>query len=129
MNPLRMAAVGTVTLALVLYSIGTVRLQRARRATAPARGFLTAGVVADAIATLLMVLAAPLGITVHGVLGYSALALMLIDVVRVWRHWRAHGEAELPPGLHAYSRWAYVYWVVAYFTGAALVMMERGARP
>jgi hypothetical protein len=125
MNPLRMAAVGTVTLALVLYSIGTLRIQRARRAVAAARGFLTAGVVMDTLATLLMVLASPLGITVHGVLGYSALAMMLIDVILVWRHWRAHGEAELPKGLHAYSRWAYVYWVVAYFTGAALVMMSR----
>ena len=128
MNPLRMAAVTTVTLALVLYTIGTIRIQRARRAVAAARGFLTAGVASDAIATLLMVLASPRGITVHGLLGYSALGMMLIDLILVWRHWRAHAEAELPRGLHQYSRWAYVYWVVAYFTGAALVMMSKTGR-
>lgn len=129
MNPIRMAAVSCVTLALILYSIGTVRIQRARRAVVTARGFLTAGVVTDVIATTLMVLASPRGLTVHGVLGYSALLLMAVDVALVWRHWRRHRDAPTPRGLHLYSRWAYVYWVVAYFTGAALVMAGRAGHP
>ena len=128
MNPLRMAAVTCVTVALALYTIGTLRIQRARRAVAAARGFLTAGVVTDVVATTLMVLASGRGLTLHGVIGYSALALMAVDLTLVWRHWRRHGETETPRALHLYSRWAYVYWVVAYFTGAALVMAGRVAR-
>lgn len=129
MDPIRMAAVGTVTLALALYTIGTVKEQRARRATSGARGFLTVGVVFDVTATALMIVASQsLSITVHGILGYSALALMLTDTALLWRHARAKGDAEVPKGLHLYSRFAYVYWVVAYFTGAAMVMASRAAR-
>lgn len=128
MNPLRMAAVTCVTVALILYTVGTIRIQRARRAIAAARGFLTAGVSMDVIATTLMVLASGRGLTIHGVLGYSALVLMAVDVALVWRHWRRHRDAPTPRGLHLYSRWAYVYWVVAYFTGAALVMASRTGR-
>jgi hypothetical protein len=129
MDPIRMAAVGTVTLALALYTIGTVKEQRARRATPGARGFLAIGVVFDITATALMVVASQsLSITVHGLLGYSALAMMLTDTALLWRHARAHGEAEVPRKLHLFSRLAYLYWVVAYFTGAALVMADRAAK-
>ena len=128
MNPIRMAAVSTVTLALILYTIGTLKAQRARRATPGARGFLTAGVTADIVATALMVVAtgtfAP---TVHGWLGYSALTVMLIEVIQVWRHAAARGDAPLSAGQQLYGRLAYGYWVVAYFTGAALVMMQKHA--
>lgn len=128
MNPIRMAAVGTVTLALLFYSLGTWRTQRERRATLAARGLLTVGLTFDVVATALMIVASGnLSPTLHGVLGYSALALMLVDVVLLWRQAGATPGAELPRGLHLYSRWAYVYWVVAYFTGAALVMAERHA--
>lgn len=129
MNPIRMAAVGTVTVALVLYSIGTLKAQRSRRSTLGARGFLTTGLLFDVIATALMIVASgSLSPTVHGVLGYSALAFMLVDVVLLWRHAGRSPANELPRGLHLYSRWAYAYWVVAYFTGAALVMAERRAQ-
>lgn len=128
MNPIRMAAVGTVTLALLFYSIGTLQAQRSRRATLGARGFLTAGLTFDVIATALMVVATgSFSATLHGWLGYSALALMLVDVILLWRHAGASPAAELPRGLHLYSRWAYAYWVVAYFTGAALVMAAKHA--
>ena len=128
MNPIRLAAVGTVTLALILYAIGIVKEQRARRASGAVRAFLTLGVAFDLAATALMVLATgSFAATLHGALGYSALALMFADTVLLWRHWSAHRLAEVPRGLHLYSRFAYLYWVIAYFTGAALVMGARAA--
>ena len=130
MNPIRIAAVSTVTLALIMYSIGTFKEQRTRRAGPGARGFLTVGVLLDLGATTLMVLATGrLALTVHGALGYSALALMIVDTALLWRHARRRGEAEVARGLHLYSRVAYLYWVAAYVTGAALVMAERAGRP
>ena len=123
-----MAAVGTVTLALIFYSIGTLREQRGRRATAGVRGFLSAGLTFDVIATALMIVASGPGApTIHGWLGYSALALMAVDVWLIWRHWRANGDARIPAGQHLYARIAYLYWIVAYFAGAALVMAAKGA--
>ena len=128
MNPVRMAAVSTVTIALILYTIGTLKEQRTHRASAGARGFLSAGLAFDVIATALMI-AATGGIapTLHGCLGYSALALMAVDVALVWRHWRANGDAPMPAARHLYARIAYLYWIVAYFAGAALVMAARHA--
>lgn len=128
MNPIRMAAVSTVTIALVLYSIGTFKEQRGHRATAGVRGFLTAGLTFDVIATILMIIATgSVAPTLHGWLGYSALALMAVDVVLMWRHWAANADAPVPAGRHLYARIAYAYWLVAYFAGAALVMAQKHA--
>lgn len=83
----------------------------------------------DITATALMIVASKnAGLTVHGVLGYSALAFMLTDTGLLWRHAREHGLAEVSKGLHLFSRLAYGYWVVAFVTGAALVMAERATK-
>ena len=80
----------------------------------------------DITATVLMVVATGRpALTPHGALGYSALALMIVDTALLWRHGRAPGAAEVPRGLHLYSRAAYLYWVAAFVTGAALVMAGR----
>jgi hypothetical protein len=129
MSPVRLAAVATVTLAMILSAIGIVKEQRARRASGAVRAFLTLGVTFDISATALMVIATgSFAATLHGALGYSALALMFVDTVLLWRHWAAHRLADVPRGLHLFSRFAYLYWVVAYFTGAALVMGARAGR-
>ena len=127
-NPIRMAAVSTVSVALILYTIGTIQAQRARRSTVGVRGFLSAGLAFDVIATALMI-AATGGVapTLHGWLGYSALALMAVDVALMWRHWNRHRDAPLSAAQHLYARLAYAYWVVAYFAGAALAMAQRNA--
>jgi hypothetical protein len=125
MTPLRLAAVTTVTTALVLYTIGALKELRAHRATPGVCGTFAAGVAFDVTATVLMILATRNGgLTVHGLLGYSALAGMTTDTLLMWRHRLRAGAGPLGKGLHLYSQLAYVYWVVAYFTGAALVMMS-----
>ena len=53
------------------------------------------------------------------------LAVVLIDFLGYWRHRLAHGDEIVPRGLHLFSRFAYLWWVVAYVTGAALVALER----
>ena len=128
MNPILLAAVLIVQLALLFYTVGIVLEQRKRRVTRGVLGFLTAGVVFDIAATACMILGSERSLwTAHGFLGYSALAAMLVDTVRIWGHWRRKGDAEVPRGLHLYSRFAYLWWVVAYITGAALVAMSRRA--
>ena len=128
MDPVRMAAVGTVTLALLLYTVGTIAEQRTHRVGGTVRGFLTVGVFFDVTATILMIVASrSLAPTVHGMLGYSALALMVVDTSLLWRHSRTRAGQTVGRRLHLFSRFAYGYWVLAYFTGAALVMAERAA--
>jgi hypothetical protein len=123
MTPLRLAAVTTVTTALVFYTIGALKELRARRATRGVCGTFAAGVAFDVTATVLMILATQRGgLTVHGVLG-----AMTTDTILMWRHRLRAGTEPLGKRLHLYSRIAYIYWVLAYFTGAALVMMSRRA--
>lgn len=126
MDPIRLAAVITVTMALALYTVANLKERRSHRATAGVLGFFSVALFFDVTATALMILASRgEGVTPHGVLGYSALALMIVDVSLLWRHRGRQGEAPVPKGLHLYSLVSYLYWVVAYFAGAALVMAAR----
>lgn len=126
MNPILMAGVIIVQVALISYGAGVFLEQRGRRVTTAVLALLTVGVVADITATACMILGTTKSLwTLHGILGYSALAAMVVDTVRIWRHRLNAGDAEVPKGLHVYSRYAYLWWVVAYITGAALVAMER----
>lgn len=127
MDPILRLALILVHAALACYTIGIVLEQRTRRASRAVVAWLVAGVVLDVSATVGMILVSNQLITLHGVIGYSALAAMSIDTVRVARHRQLHGEAEVPRTLHLYSRFAYLWWVVAYFSGAALAMASRRA--
>lgn len=125
MKPILIAAVTIVNLALVFYTIGIVKEQRCRRVTPGVLAFLTAAVLFDIAATTCMILGSRRLITPHGFLGYSALLAMLADTVMLWRHHRRCGSGTVPPGLHLYSRFAYIWWLVAYLTGAVMVAMSR----
>ena len=51
---------------------------------------------------------------------------MLLETAFAWRHRLREGEATVPNWLHTYSRIADSWWVIAYITGALLVMARRG---
>jgi hypothetical protein len=126
MNPILLAGVVIVNLALLAYTAGIVLEQRRRVVTRGALAFLVAGVVFDVAATLCMILGTERSLwTLHGLLGYSALAVMVTDTILIGRHRRREGDGLVPRGLHLYSRLAYAWWVIAYVTGALLVAMSR----
>ena len=61
--------------------------------------------------------------TIHGYFGYSALVVMLVELIRIWRLYNKAGmNAEVPKGLHLYSRYGYAWWVIAYITGSLIAM-------
>lgn len=127
MQPITIFAVTVVNLALVAYGVGIVAEQRSHRVTARALFWLRLGVVLDVVATTAMILGSSSGpFTAHGFVGYSALAVMVVETSLAWRHRSRQGDGEVPRWLHLYSRFAYGWWVVAYFTGAWLVMRDRG---
>jgi len=121
-NTLLLTGTVIVTLALVCYSIGVLSEQRHRCVTRRALIFLTIGILLDVSATVFMILGSrntPL--TLHGILGYSALSLMLIDTLLVWRVWRRGGaNAAVPAVLHLYTRIAFCYWVFVFVAGGFL---------
>ena len=126
MKPIIIVAVTIVNLALISYTIGIIAEQRSHRVTATALRFLRFGVVFDIVATTLMVIGSGSGpFTLHGLLGFSSLGAMLVETWLAWRHRSRFGDDIVPGWLHTYSRVAYSWWLVAYVTGAYLVMSGR----
>ena len=127
MNPFTRIAVTLVTLALILYTVGTVGQQRSRRTGASVIAFLTGGVTLDIVATMFMILGSGKALTLHGLLGYSALAAMLTEVAIAWRWRLARCDEPITEGMALYGRLAYGYWVLAFISGGLLVALAHRA--
>jgi len=126
MNPLAKTGAIIVVCALASYSAAVFVEQRRRLVTAPVLLFLTLGVMLDVTATAFMVAVSSKGpFTLHGFLGYSSLAGMIIDAGLIWR-FRLNNPAgaQVGRGLHLYTRAAYGWWIVAFVTGGLLAAMR-----
>jgi uncharacterized repeat protein (TIGR03987 family) len=125
MNPILGKAVIIVTFALLFYSVGVIQEQRKSAISKQILSFLTAGIICDIASTTLMIIGSRnIPITLHGLLGYSALAAMLVDTILIWRHWISErGRIKVPHKLHLYTRIAYGWWVFAYIAGAIIAMV------
>ncbi len=121
-----MIAATVVTLALISYSIAILTEQRRRKILRKVLIFLTMGVILDISATTMMIIVSENSpFTLHGIMGYSALLLMLTDAFLLWRLKMKNGlDSEVPSGIHLYSRVAYILWVGAYLTGTLLVVLR-----
>jgi len=128
LNPTLIKAVIVVSFALLFYSIAIVTEQRKSLISRRVLLFLMVGVTCDIASTTLMIIGSGnIPITVHGFLGYTALLVMLIDTVLIWRFWTKNGSAsKVPRGLHIYTRIAYSWWVIAYIAGAIISIKLEG---
>ncbi len=126
MQFISMIGAGIVTFALISYGIAIITEQRNKIISGRVLVFLTIGVMLDITATACMIIGSTnTPFTFHGFLGYSALTVMLIDVIRIWRNYRQKGiNTPVPRGLHIYSRYAFGWWVIAYITGSLMVMLK-----
>jgi hypothetical protein len=134
LNPTLFRAVAVVTFALIFYSIAVITEQRHSAISNKVLAFLTAGIICDITSTGLMIAGSRnIPITLHGFIGYSALIVMLIDTILIWRFWSRNrvratdtgvavenNSTDIPRGLHLYTRLAYSWWVVAYIAGAII---------
>jgi hypothetical protein len=127
MKTYTMLAVTIVTLALLCYTVGTVAQQRSRRVTGSVIGFLGVGVALDIIATVFMILGSGKVLTLHGLIGYTALAGMLVEVGIAWRWRRRRGGERITDPMALYSKVAYGYWVLAFVSGGLMAMSARRA--
>jgi hypothetical protein len=123
MKPWIAAGVAFAVFALACYGVGTASQQRQRRVSRLALACLACGLLLDLLATACMVAgaaAASRGLTLHGALGYSALAGMALETALAWRHRRSRGDAPLSRALLTWSRVAYLYWLLAFLSGSML---------
>jgi hypothetical protein len=122
MNSLLRTGITIVVFALASYSTAIITQIRRRSLTTVMRVFLTAGVTLDATSTGFMIAGSSrMPFSFHGVLGYSALLLMAIDLVLMWRFYAGNGAARIPRGLHRYSIIAYSWWLMAFVAGTIIV--------
>jgi EamA domain-containing membrane protein RarD len=116
-----------VNLALIAYSIFIYQERKYRLVTRKLLIFLTIGVLLDITATTCMIIGSSKSpFTMHGILGYSSLTAMFIDAVLIWRNKIKQGiNAAISNAIHNYSLIAYIWWILAYITGALLVLVFR----
>ncbi len=126
MNVLLRVGTIVVLFALAAYSVAIITEQRKKVVSQFVLYVLTLGVIFDVIATTFMILGSTKGaFTLHGMLGYSALIAMFTDALLMWRIQRKAGfNAKVPEMLHLYSLLAYIWWIIAFLTGAVLVMIR-----
>lgn len=120
--------IGTIVVffALAAYSVAVITEQRKKVVSKFVLYILTLGVSFDVVATTFMILGSAKGaFTLHGILGYSALAAMFTDALLMWRVKQKSGfNGKVPELLHLYSLLAYIWWIIAFITGAFLVMIR-----
>jgi len=115
-----------VNLALILYSIAIIPViikKTLLKFTFPAF-FL--GIVCDLSATICMVIGSThTALSRHGLIGYSALAFMILDVVLLFRFKAKNVEkTTLPPRMYDFTKMVYFWWLVAYASGAFIIMFR-----
>ncbi len=126
MNSLVRIGTTSVIFALASYSIAIFTEQRKKILRRRILVFLTLGVALDITATIFMILGSSKGgLTLHGIIGYSSLLGMFIDAVLIWRLKIKNGSySPVPDNIHIYSRYAYIWWVIAFITGGVLVALR-----
>lgn len=126
MNTYSMIGASIVIFALLSYSLSIITEQRKKLVTPFVLRFLSIGIILDITATIFMIIGSTnSAFSLHGILGYSSLAAMLLDTILIWRfHLSSQQGTKVPARLHLYSRYAYSWWVIAFFTGLMLVVFR-----
>ena len=122
MSPVILAGVVVVNLALVGYTVGVI-LARKRHVTQGTVVAFTVAVVLDLVATACMMIGATrTWFTPHGVVGFAALAAMLVLLPFLWRARRRSADGLMSEGLYVFMWVAYLAWVATYIIGATRAM-------
>lgn len=124
MKPIILVGTGTITLSLILYSLGMISALKKQLITKKIVLLLTTGLVFEVIAVSCMAIGSTQPITTpHGLIGLAGVLIMISIVLLSWDSIKSHPESSPLTGrLYYYYMLAYVFWVIAYFTGAFVGM-------
>lgn len=124
MNILSIVGAFIITFALLSYGTACISIIRFKLMTPLVIIFLTLGLILDITAVGFMMAGSensPFGL--HGILGFTAILSMLINVVIIWKAYLKNGiNVRIPKKIVTYSKFAYLWWLIAYFTGSLLVI-------
>jgi len=113
-----------ITLAFFTYTLAMFFEVKYSRITKKVFTFFSIAVGLDFLATASMFTAVGKFIfNTHGLLGYSALLIMLTKLIYMCRFKSKNGsEEKIPKNIRFFSFLLYIYWLTAYFTGIATAM-------
>ncbi|MDY0082670.1 MAG: hypothetical protein RBR74_05765 [Ignavibacteriaceae bacterium] len=116
-----------VHLALIFYTLFIFFERKEKRASTRVLIFITIAIISDVIATsFMMVGATTTYFTLHGIIGYTGLLLMMIVFTLLIRfRMKSGSEASVSKGFHNYILIAYLGWLVAFITGAAVSIFRH----
>jgi hypothetical protein len=126
MNPLAVIGAFIITLALLSYGISNIAVNRFKIVTPGILIFLTLGVVLDIVAVIFMIVGSDKSaFTLHGILGYSAMLTMILDMILIWQCYFKNGfDSIISNSVLLYSKIAYAWWLIVYITGSLLVIWK-----
>jgi hypothetical protein len=124
MKPVLIAGISIVNLALISYSTAIIIQSRKKSITRNVLFFLSIGILLDITATICMVISSGKVISLHGMIGYSSLIGMFTDTILSYLNVKRYGlNSTLSQKFIRWSQVAFSFWVLAYITGAILVML------
>lgn len=124
MNPISLTGAFVITFSLLSYGIGSISLMRFKLVSTGVLVYITTGVILDIVGAVLMIIATSRSpFTLHGLLGFSGLLVMLVNVLLLWRYFRKNGsETRVSHSLLMYAKLAYLWWMIAYILGSLLII-------
>lgn len=124
MNILSIIGAFIITFALLSYGIGCISVIRFKLLSTWVLTFLTLGLILDIGAVGFMIAGSgDTPFNLHGLLGYSGILVMLINVILIWKVYLANGiDSKMSVKIVRYTKYAYLWWLIVYFTGSLLVI-------
>ena len=119
MPKVTIAGIIFVHIALILYTLFIIFESRKHKTTKSVLVLITLAVIFDIIATACMMIGTTRTyFTFHGIMGYAGLLLMLVEASLLWKYKLRYGiENLISKSLNIFSKIAYIWWLIAYFTG------------
>lgn len=107
----------SVTIALVLYTIATFKIQKNNKIKKMILFFQLGGVSFDILGTIAMYLIRPgFSITLHGIIGFIALFFMILKSIIIAKLI----EENISKRVKYFSILTYIYWVIVFVLGMSL---------
>ncbi len=124
MNILSIIGACVITFTLLSYGIGSISIIRFRLITRSVLIFLTLGLIFDIVAVSLMIAGSDNSpFNLHGIIGYTAILSMLINLILVWKEFKAKGiNSKISSNVVQYTKYAYLWWLIVYFAGSLLII-------
>ena len=111
------------SIALVFYSIFFWKTRNLKEIIKLNCVIQTIGLGFDISGTIFMIIGSKnIPLTVHGILGYSALLAMVIETIVIWKYCITKREKKTVINIYSYI--SYMWWISAYIAGGLIAMLE-----